>query len=325
MITRDSILVKMARYVQAFPLRFFRFLELPLVWVLYSKKKTGKSIFVFALPRGGSTVSYQVICHALHVQYLSNLWNLFFQLPLLGGWISYFVTRRHRSNFKSEHGFVGGLDGPAEGMRFWSWWLNSDLSDSHSKGWNEHCFSFKVRYLKKVIAVLTNRRSPFLTAYLGHALIPDYVSNVFPDAVLIRIIRDPVSNALSLLKSTRASGRLWFSVVPRECYEFESCDEYERVAAQVYWLNRRLDDAADSNRMLPVRYEDLCKNPDKEIGRIREWCRLNNVSVDLRFSLPSKFELKIPDLENDVDAIRISSALNKIQKRYGKLKGCNYE
>lgn len=322
---RSSIMVRLARCVQASPLWLFRFLEWPFVTLLArrSAKKHTQAIFVLALPRSGSTVTYQILCHGLSVQYLSNLWNLCYQLPLLGGWLSSFSVRQHHSDFQSQRGFVPGLDGPAEGLRFWRWWLDCGLSDQSCETLTVNKRYRRSSYLLKVLSVLTRHKKsrPFATAYLGHALVPNRVHRTFPGAALIRLRRDPVSNALSLLRSMRSHRCTWFSVVPRECYEYQTATAHERVAAQVYWLNRRLDKAACFTEFLTVHYETLCESPDKELERIRKWCYVKGITMEPKFPLPKQFSYKIADLEGDPDAIKIKQALNRLEEVHGKLEG----
>ncbi len=318
---RSSITVRLARSFQALPLWIFRFLEWPVVALLSRRKAKLRAIFVLALPRSGSTVTYQLLCHGLFVQYLSNVWNLLYQLPLLGGWLSSFFARRHRSNFQSRYGFVSGVDGPAEGLRFWQWWLDCGLSDRDCALMPDRKRRGRSGYLRKVLNVVTRGQGgPFVTAYLGHVLVPDRVHGGFPEALLIRLRRDPVSNALSLLNSMRVNDATWFSVVPHECHGLDSSTEHERVAAQVYWLNRRLIDAECANEMLTIHYEELCARPAATLERIRAWCLEKGVNVAPKFSLPERFAYKVADVERDPDARKIRHALDLLEERHGKLE-----
>jgi len=320
MAGRSSVTVRLARYIQALPLWLFRFVEWPFVNLFGKHRGNTPAIFVLALPRSGSTVTYQSICHGLTVNYLSNLWHLFYQLPLIGGWLSALKARHHRSDFKSRHGFVPGLDGPAEGLRFWQWWLDCGLSDRDCDALPATKRQRRSGYLRRVFSVLAREGQPFATAYLGHTLVPERVNQAFPGAIVIRLRREPVSNALSLLKSMRANGTDWFSVKPHECEGLDAATEHERVAAQVYWLNRRLDSAACAETMLTVHYEQLCENPEREVGRIRNWCVESGVPVERKFELPELFQFKRADLKADPDAIKIREALDKLEAEYGKLE-----
>ncbi|WP_297812648.1 sulfotransferase [uncultured Methylophaga sp.] len=316
-MTRSSFLVGLARIIQAVPLWVFQFIERP--FLVKSDSQKVQAIFVMALPRSGSTVLYQAISHGLAVQYLSNVWNLLYQLPLLGGRISACYAAKHRSGFQSSHGFVPGIDGPAEGMRFWQRWLGAELSDKNAERGSEKKLQRRVAYLRHVIASLKPAGQPFVSTYIGHSLIPDRVHEAFPEAVLIRLRRDPVSNGLSLLKSMRESRKDSFSVIPRECHDLRGASQHEWVAAQVYWLNRRLDDAACSSNMLSVNYEDFCRSPTNEIKRIHDWCLSQGVEVELKFPLPDSFTYKMADCDNDIDALKIQQALAGLEQKYGKL------
>lgn len=320
MASRTSISVRFARRIQSAPLWVLRCLEWPFVWLLSKPRNVTPAIIVFALPRSGSTVTYQAVCHGLAVNYLSNLWHLLYQLPLLGGWASGRVAQSHCSDFKSQHGFVPGLSGPAEGLQFWRRWLDCGLVDKDCDTLSVSKRHSRAKYLQSVLVALARSGRPFATAYLGHTLVPDRVDQSFPGSVLIRLRRDPVSNALSLLKSLRASGSDWFSVKPRECENLGSASDHERVAAQVYWLNRRLDEATCSESMLVIHYEDLCENPDREISRIQQWCTENGIPVERKFELPKSFPFKQADLETDSDAMKIREALDKLQAAHGRLE-----
>ncbi|MGV2497804.1 sulfotransferase [Pelagerythrobacter aerophilus] len=316
---RSSPAVRIARCIQELPLWIFRFIEWPVVKI-FGRRKDPSAIFVLALPRSGSTLAYQVICHGLQVNYLSNIWNVFYQLPLLGGAVSGRLATKHRSNFRSAHGFVAGVTGPAEGLRFWQWWLDSGLADDigieSTEAQNARCL-----YLRQTFSALERWWGPFVTTFLGHSLIPDRLRAAFPSSVIIRLRRDPVANALALLNCMRSENVKWFSIKPRECEEFEDADEFRRAAAQVYWLNRRLDDAVGAEDMLTVHYEMLCEDPQRELIRIQEWCRINGIEIQQKFELPSSFTRLSARYTSDSDTRKIHAALDEMEGRFGKLAG----
>lgn len=317
---RSSLKVHIGRIVQKLPLWVLRFIELPFVVAPRSKLNIKPEVFIFALPRSGSTVTYQSVCHGLAVNYLSNSWNTFYQLPLIGGWLSLKKAQYHHSNFMSRHGFVDGFDGPAEGLCFWRWWLDCGLTDKECATVSPALLEKRTRYIRKVFAFLSFKGPPFVSAFLGHSLLPDRVFQFFPGAVLIRLKREPVSNALSLLNSRRLNNSDWFSLKPRECEELQTLTEHEQVAAQVYWLNRRLDDAICFDQMFVVHYEDLCENPGREVERIRKFCCEKGLPIAQKFKLPAAFQFKKADFYLDRDAIAIREALDALEKKYGKLK-----
>lgn len=318
---RSSLLVKFGRMIQKFPLWLLQFIERPFLRQVKHESPSPKAIIIFGLPRSGSTVTYQTICHALQVNYLSNFWNIFYQLPLVGGFVSYYISRSHRSNFRSQYGFVSGLDGPAEGMKFWKWWLDCGLQDQDC-----HCLSPSLtkkrsEYLQRILVSLGSFTGlPFATGYLGHILVPDRVYQTFPGSVFIRVRRDPVLNALSILKSMQNGGYNWFSVKPDECRHLDDISSHERVASQVYWLNRRLDAADCAHSMFSIEYEELCVDPEKQIKKLLVWCATNGLSVNRKYALPATLEKNVADIRDDDDVKRIRAALMKLEIEFGKLK-----
>ena len=80
---RDSLMVSLGRAIQELPLAWLRPLEKLFLWMAPSREPW--VIFLIAPPRSGSTVCYQALVHSLQPLYLSNLWNLLYQTPLLGG------------------------------------------------------------------------------------------------------------------------------------------------------------------------------------------------------------------------------------------------
>ena len=316
-----SILVKIGKIIQKCPLWLLQFIEIPFLRKIKNKIQPTPALIIFALPRSGSTVIFQTICHALNVNYLSNLWNVFYQIPLIGGMLSYCAFKKYRSNFKSQNGFVTGLGGQAEGMRFWRWWLDCGLEDSDC-----HCITPRLRekrvnYLRRILILLGDiTQTPFATAYIGHILVPDRVSNAFPGSILIRVRRDLAYNALSLLRAMQNSGQQWFSVRPDECKRQEITTPHEQVASQVYWLNRRLDEACCADSMVSIKYEDLCNNPQKVINKLQEYCALKGLIVSKKYKLPASLDKKKLKSSDKNDLIKIRVALSKLENKFGALK-----
>lgn len=320
-MTRATFKVRLGRLLQRLPFFVFRPLE-RIVGLCEARNYKCPPIFVLALPRSGSTLTYQLICHTFSVRYLSNLWNLLYQLPYLGCYLSERHCLNYRSNFISNNGFVSGLDGPAEGLRFWSYWMCSGLNDESSVVRDAKTFTRRSSYLRKIIARARESDPPFVSGYLGHSLIPDRLRMLFPDGIYIRLRRHPLSNALSLLESTRRSGRTWFSVLPNQCKAYDGASEHERVAAQVYWLNRRLDSSELARSWLSISYESICENPSAEMLRIRAFFNSRGVVVALKDSqIPERFNSRsISDIDM-VDRCLLDSAFRKLILKHGPLIG----
>lgn len=317
-MNRSSFVVRAARLIQYFPLSILRIIEKPVVNLFCSKNKKSSLIILLALPRSGSTLTYQILCHSLPSIYLSNLSNLFYQLPLAGGVFSKWYCNQHISDFSSQGGFVSGLCGPAEGLRFWTYWFSNTINEPQSsslksKKWREE-------YLQNVFNVLGQPEQPVITGYLGHILVWERLRKRFPEAIFIRLHRSPVENALSLLRCRqKSSENVWFSVCPTECRNHFQETLHEQVAAQVYWLNKRLDNLSSDERTVNVTYEEICENPTLTLQKVIFFCNECGFNLIQKQSLPPFFQKKKIDWF-DQDALLIMEAFKKIENKYGYMQ-----
>ena len=107
---RRSFSVFLGRLFQSIPPFLYSWVEL-----FFNKKEIKRypTIFVISTPRSGSTLTYQILSRGTKSYVLTNLWNLFYAIPIIGG----LLTRRNKninSNFKSDRGLVPGLFGESE-------------------------------------------------------------------------------------------------------------------------------------------------------------------------------------------------------------------
>lgn len=324
MTGRNSVKVRAARVIQRLPLSWLRAVEAPLVHAKARGAGTPRMIILLALPRSGSTLTYQSLIHSIQPLYLSNLWNLLYALPWSGGKLCARLCADYDSDFHSSHGFVEGMCGPAEGLRFWSYWTGCGLDESQEKPGSPAINERRVAYLRNVFSSLTTPDRPFLSGYLGHVLIADRLREWFPEAVFLRLRRDPLSNAMSILRCRQKQGGRWFSVFPRECESLQGADLHTQVAGQVYWLNRRLDALNDDERLVDIGYEKLCRSPDAEVRRIADCFNSLGLELNVKRMLPDRFDYKVTDPEESDDAARLASALRQMEEQHGVLgqKNC---
>lgn len=315
---RRSWLVDTARLLQRLPLGWARPLEAPFV----RTGATGRPhlMFLLALPRSGSTLTYQTLVHGLKPLYLSNLWNLLYGLPWVGGRISRSRCASHESNFRSSHGFVEGLCGPAEGLRFWSWWTGCGLDETAPPPVSEVRLARRVGYFRDVVSSLATPATPMVAGYLGHVLITEQLRAWFPEAIFLRLHRDPLSNAASILRSRGQGSGDWFSVRPRECRTIEGHGVHAEVAAQVYWLNRRLEWLNQDDRTLHVSYEQLGRDPAGVLEHIIEGANARGLALSARRALPSSFDYRMVSPDDDVDASLLWSELQQLESVHGPLE-----
>lgn len=311
-MNRGSILVGIARLFQKLPLSVLRIIESPLVHILANKKSN--IIIILALPRSGSTLLYQSLVHTLEPFYLNNLGSLLFKIPLLGGFISYKICNKYSSNFESNHGFVEGGCGPAEGLAYWDYWLGMGLEEKFDTVKSNR----RKSYLKKTISILGESHSPIVTGYLGHILFVSHLNSIFPNAIYIRLVRDPLQNALSILAIRKKSKKKWFSIFPKECVNVIGSNLYAEVATQVYWLNKKIENDINRNNSIYINYDDLCKNPNEEIMKIIKYSNKKGLNISQIKKLPNKF-IKKNNYINDIDRLKLIEEFKILENRHGKL------
>ena len=84
----------------------FRWVE-----IFFKKNKLDRypMIAVISAPRSGSTLTTQILARGTKSLYLTNLWNLLYALPLIGGFLS--SNKQVRKKFQSNLGWVDGIYG----------------------------------------------------------------------------------------------------------------------------------------------------------------------------------------------------------------------
>ena len=131
-MSRTSFFVRLATFLSSFnlgPLIFLDYLFLSFIQIFH-RPKIPPAVFILAIPRSGSTLSYQCFSQYFSLPYLTNLSHFFYQLPAFSIVISKLLCFliRPKVLYRSRLGFVDGLLGHAEGYRFWNHWLNMDLT-----------------------------------------------------------------------------------------------------------------------------------------------------------------------------------------------------
>jgi hypothetical protein len=316
-VKRSSLVVKIGRLIQKLPLSWVRILERPF---LRDKQDEPQLIFLIALPRSGSTLTYQAVIDGLRPLYLSNLWNTLFMAPQAAGFISKIICSSHRSNFNSDFGFIEGLCGPSEGLRFWSYWTGVGLTDSSPDLVSGGLSASRVSYLGRVLGGLTTPQRPMVAGFLGHALVTERLRKSFPKAIFIRVHRDMLSNAFSIYESRVKFKGDWFSVFPKECVEVKGRGIHAEVASQVYWLNRRLSWLERDKGTIHIRYEDLCRNPSQVMEEVAKFCNLKGLDVDYTQTLPTAFPYRLINADENADAALLCRELELIKEKYNTSK-----
>lgn len=280
---RYSLPLKIGRIYQAVS-PALRFMDYPFrLFCISGHFRSLPAIFILAPPRSGSTLLYQLLGEAFYNVHLTNIWNLFYSTPVFGSFVSDRVCESHQSNFKSVNGFVPGICGEAEGMRFWKYWTGQGLKPDESR--------LKPQRLKKLQELLSKRYyledRVWISCYIGHVFCIDFLRQHWENAVFIHLYRDMVSNAYSVYK---CSPYRWFSLDPGGIQDIAR-DRYEEIARQITRVHSIVLDYHGRD-VFTLSYEELCESPGEVLGKISDFALKNDVLLREKKSSPTAFRKK---------------------------------
>lgn len=263
-----------------------------------------RPIFLIGLPRSGTTVLQDIICAHPDIAYITNAMNS----NRRSFWATEALRKRLKLDFSGERFLDDGvMIGPGtanEGHGFLMDWMNLDpwsldrpqyepgkVQPEHVQRANET--------LRKVVWCFGGQRRFFMKnpGLVTHAL---FIKDLFPDARIIHIVRDPRMVANSLIKlyhrhrdqeayvrarlGEPVNGRRPFVPYPRVPNLAQYVDEYGVDSIQTtarVWRDAiaALDEVRDQLPCLyEVRHEDIVENPTEEIAKLMRFCELDEVT-----------------------------------------------
>ena len=240
-------------------------------------------IIIIAPPRSGSTFTYQLLTSGTKSLYLSNLWNLLYALPLAAGLLS--KKRKSKSNFISNRGWVNGLYGESEGMRFWDYWIGQSLEEPI-----KNIPSSRIKYIQKVFGRLLRKDCPMITAYLGHAFSISELRRIFPGVSFIYLKRDTISNINSLLQISKENE--WFSLKPVGWNKMKKSDVLNRVIWQYQSVVNSIENEISDKDTMVVNYEDICNDSHKFLNDVKNFVAKRGIDLQLELDeVPKSLKL----------------------------------
>lgn len=296
---RDSALMQVLRFVQAH-YKCCGFLD-KVVQPFLAHNRDIALLCILAPPRSGSTLTYQVLSSAYCSYTLRNISNFLYATPVIGHLATKRICKNYESNFSSERGFVSGLCGEAEGLKFWQYWLRQGLEECP-----ELLDVDRLRDLKN--ALDKTGESLMITGYLGHVFAISALRKVFPRVLFIHLHRDLLSNAYSLLKLT--SGLVPFSMCPSSVKAKNYDSKYHLVVNQVRAIHEIIT-AEDDEDMLQVSYEDLCDDTPGTLSKIETKALKLGLPLARKGHVPNSFSKKVISPDHDADAAQLNKVINK--------------
>ncbi len=261
-----------------------------------SKTLTYPPLFILGAPRSGSTVLFQIITDAFDVGYLSNRHCRWFGAPAL--------VERHAnpqninkpSDFSSVHGSTTHDYDPAE---CGAWWYRFFRKNSAYVTGDQVDLKKMHSFRRSVLSLDQAVRKPlvFKNLYAGLRLEP--IVEALPEALFLIIERDLLDNAQSILKGRydiSGSYDRWWGMFPPNGESLISLSPVEQVVGQIKAVNSLIDSdlkrLVASDRLIHIRYEDLCKDVHRTIDEIRMFFQKMGVELKPRFEVPKQFKVR---------------------------------
>jgi len=293
-ISRNSSSVFFGRLFQSIPPYLISWVE------FFLKKEHVKRyplIILVSAPRSGSTLSYQLLSRGSNSLYLTNLWNVLYAVPIIGGLLS--SNKSKRDSFTSNRGLVAGMHGESEGLKFWNYWTSQDLEEKRYK-----LSVSKIKYLRKVFGRLTSDDLPMITAYLGHSFSINKLRKIFPGCIFIYLKRDKLSNIYSMYNVGKQFS--WFSLKPSGWQESVNLPIHERFVWQYNRIVEKIERDIDESDTLIVNYEEICLDPHAFLRNVKDFAKNKEINIELQLeNIPNFFEVSKINEHHDADARKI--------------------
>ena len=232
-------------------------------------------IFVYGLPRSGTTLITQVIAHCMDVGFINNLMARFYLAPVHGIRFSRAVLGDQRStNFRSDYARTTELGDIHEFGYFWRYWLKKEEMEGVT-----HAAEIEKQIdwagLKKTLA---NMQHEFDKAMIFKNIFGSYhqhkLNEVLGKVLFVYIKRDILDSAISILEARRkyyTDLNTWWSYMPIEYEQIKDLDYWQQIAGQVFYLRSYYDRMSrELPNVLTVAYRDLTDRPLQVLQSIND-------------------------------------------------------
>ena len=266
------------------------------------------TIFIFGLPRSGSTLLSQLVAKNLQLGFVNSIIAKFWQAPLVGISLSKFLQRSEPdNNYVSDRGKSESIWGPHEFAYFWHYWLKKkELKDftrfdhiTPKEGISWGKLALKVLQMQERF----DSGMVFKTAYAANHIRKFNKHFAFP--FFIYIERDQIDVGLSILKSRISyynDKEKWWSTFPPNYDDLKDLSFDQQIAGQVNGLSKTYNECmsliGDKN-ILKISYHELCHDPNAIIHEIQKRIKyLYNYNINITSKPPMKFHFRKHDNMN---------------------------
>ncbi|MHA1757223.1 MAG: sulfotransferase [Promethearchaeota archaeon] len=236
-IMHDKVLRNIARWIFRQNLIFLSQFEKNIIEKNFIPK--WPPIFILGTPRSGSTLLYKILVYGLSLSFFCNLVEKFYLCP---GIVSLILTKLTKVNppynFLSYYGNTSGWNGPNQGRMI----RNRLLKFTGEYNKPKEISRNQLIEIRGTIGIIEKAfNMPFISKYQLLCLYIFQLIEAFPNAIFIKVRRNPLQTAQSILNARRelfGDYAAWFSVKPREYEKIENIDPIRQVCEQVYYIEK---------------------------------------------------------------------------------------
>lgn len=285
-------------------------------------KDTGErypTLHVVGAPRSGTTLLMQLLAAHTNIGYINNLIAAFWRAPTYGIQLSKkLIPSGMTSSYSSNFGRTHGVSEPHEFGYFWSSLLsykNMREPDAESKwsiDWN------RVRMILNNMVYAFSGPIVFKSFLLGWHM--ERMQKTMPETCWVRIKRDPVQNALSILdlrQKMLGTQEGWASLKPKEYKWLKNEPYWRQVAGQVYFLEKSHTEQLlnlPQDKILDITYEELCNDPHRIMEKVCLLLRKNRGGIEMLSQPPVNFTQDIYSVKSHPAGTNVEEAIVSFYK-----------
>lgn len=258
-------------------------------------------IFVFGLPRSGTTLITQVIAHCFKVGYINNFVARFYRAPIQGIRLSkiFFGNEKH-SSFKSDYAKTSHFTDIHEFGYYWRYWLKKETFTGVTQA-DKIEKDIDWKGLRRSLAnIQAEFKQPMVFKNIFGSYHITKLNDLLKKVIFIYITRDPLDSAISILDARRKyykDPNTWWSYMPVEYEQLRNLDYWQQIAGQVFFLKKYYDKHISNplvKNILTISYEELSKNPLKVIRDISEFSKSSfGAEIEVLKNPPKSFPFRV--------------------------------
>lgn len=273
------------------------------------------NIWILGLPRSGTTLLSQLLYNCTNLYCTNNLMAKFWNAPIVGSYLSRILIGEKSNSYESDFGKTSKIDSPHE----FSWFWHSLLEVKNIKEYQPQNADKIIDWQKlrmKILAMNEVFKGGIVfkpLEFVGYHI--KRFQNLFNKSIILYIDRSSIDIALSLALTRLKYYNdldIWWGSYPLEYEEIKELPFSDQIPAQIFFLKKLYTNAfgnLEPNRIIQIKYEQLCKEPQKVISEILT--AANKISQDkvkqIKIS-PEKFQMRSNKgkLENKIEEAIIS-------------------